>query len=157
MADTPAILATGAEDQKISRSVLAWANSWPNIPDGINRINYEQFTSSSSGEPLTPGMMLSTVAAASIVRKYITGGHRGEYQFALVYRIKPKNSNGDRLEADEALNDFGDWAVANPPTLGDGVVAVKVDIVARGSFVGSYENGDESHQIPLKLTYDVFR
>lgn len=156
MADTPVILATGAEDQKISRFVLAWANSWPNIPDGINRINYAQFTSSASGEPLTPGMMLSTVAAY-IGPKYITGGYRGEYQFALVYRIKPKNSNGDRLEADEALNDFGDWAVANPPTLGDGVVAVKVDIVARGSFVGSYENGDESHQIPLKLTYDVFQ
>lgn len=149
------VLAADAESKEISRSVLAWANGCPYIPDGINRINYEQFMSSTSGEVLTPSMIISTVAAASIIRRYITGGHRGEYQFALVYRIKPRNSNSERLNADEALNDFGDWAIANPPILGNGIVAVKVETISRGSFVGNYDNGDESHQIPLKLTYDV--
>lgn len=149
------ILAAAEEEKKISRSIMTWVNRWPNVPDGILRIKFEQFTTNAAGEPLTPGMMLSTVAAASITKRYIGGGHKGEYQFALVYRIKPRSSDGERLSADEALNDFGDWAAANPPDLGDGITTIKVEAVSRGSFMGSYDNGDESHQIPMRIAYEV--
>lgn len=155
MANDPVILAAAAEESNISRAVMLWVNQWPDVPNGILRIKYEQFSTNAAGEPLTPGMMLQTVAAASITKRYIGGGHQGEYQFALVYRIKPRGSDGERLNADEALNAFGDWAKDNPPNLGEGVTTIKVEAVSRGAFIGNYENGDESHQIPVKITYEV--
>lgn len=65
-------------------------------------------------------MALSTIQAAYITKKYILGGHEAEYQFKVIYRIKPGTSNDKRLSADEVLNSLGDWAAGQRPDLGRG-------------------------------------
>lgn len=49
---------------------------------------------------------LSTIQGTYITRRYILGGYQAEYQFKLIYRIKPGDSIDKRLEADELLNHF---------------------------------------------------
>ena len=116
------VLASAEEVEKISRYMTAWANTWPDSPVAI--INYE-FLNIGTGDET--GMALSTIQGTYITHRYILGGHEAEYQFKLVYRIKPGNSNDKRLSADELLNAFGDWARQNRPDLGDGVTAIKVE------------------------------
>ena len=100
-------------------------------------------------------MALSTIQGTYITKQYILGGYQAEYQFKLIYRIKPGNSNDRRLEADELLNHFGDWARKNLPDLGDGVRALKVEPTTQSSKFASYEGGIEDYQILMKLTYEV--
>ena len=141
------ILTSAEEEARISRAIMVWINGWSGIPETISRINFEQL------EDDKPSMALSTIQGAYIVRRYITGGHMGEYQYKLIYRIKPATSNDARLKADEVLNDFGAWAADNPPTIGNG--NTRMEAVSRASIFAAYENGDEDHQILMKLTYEV--
>ena len=143
------VLVTAEEEQSISRAMMAWVNSWDGLPDTIIRVDFEQLPADK------PGMALSTVQGAYITRRYITGGHQGEYQFQLIYRIKPGNSNDKRLQADELLNAFEDWAVANLPDLGNNVRVIRIEPNTRSSMLAVYENGDEDHQILMKLVYEV--
>lgn len=141
-------LATAEEEGRISRSMMVWINTYPNLP--VSVVNFEQLKADAAS------MALSTIQGAYILQRYITGGHRGEYQFKIIYRMKPGASNDARLKADELLNAIGDWAVNNPPALGEGVRVVKVESTTRSSLFAIYENGDEDHQILMRLTYEVF-
>lgn len=141
-------LETVENENKISRSLMAWINTYPNLPVSI--VNFEQLRNDEVS------MALSTVQAAKIVSRYITGGHKGEYQFKLIYRIKPANSNDKRLKADELLDTIGEWAESNPPSLGNDIVAVKVEATTRASLFANYDNGEEDHQVFMTLTYEVF-
>ena len=145
--DKPKELTPVEEEQRISRAMMVWINANPDLP--VARVNYEQL------EADTDGMALSTIQGARIVRKYIVGGHEGEYQFKLIYRLKPGKSNDARLTADEVLNAIGTWAKTNPPALGDGLRLLSIDATTRGSLFAIYENGDEDHQILFKLNYEV--
>ena len=148
MADnTPRELAPAEEEQRISRSIMAWINTYTNLPVAI--VNFEQLRADAAS------MAVSTIQAAYIVRRYITGGHEGEYQFKLIYRLKPGNSNDERLKADELLNAIADWARSNKPSLGSGVRVIKCEATTRGGLFAVYENGDEDHQILFKLNYEV--
>lgn len=140
-------LAPAEEEQRISRSVMAWINTYSTLPVSI--INFEQLSAD------TASMAVSTIQAAYIVKRYITGGHEGEYQFKLIYRIKPGRSNDERLKADELLNAIADWAKANKPNLGNGVKTIKCEATTRSGLFAVYENGDEDHQILFKLNYEV--
>lgn len=131
----------------ISRTVMTWINTYPNLPVSI--VNYDQLKADAVS------MALSTIQGSYILKKYILGGHRGEYQFKLIYRIKPGMSNDARLKADELLNAIGDWAAENHPNLGEGVRVVKVEATTRSSLFDVYENGDEDHQILMRLIYEV--
>lgn len=135
------------EEQRISRAMMAWVNTYPNLPVGI--VNFEQLKADASS------MALSTIQAAYIVRRYIYGGHKGEYQFKIIYRIKPGSSNDARLKADELLDAIGDWAASNYPSLGNGVRVVRLEATTRSSLFAVYENGDEDHQILMRLIYEV--
>lgn len=99
------MLAATEEVDKISRSMLVWANTFPEKP--VDIIKYE-FLSTDQGDET--GMALSTIQGTYITKRFILGGYQAEYQFKLIYRIKPGRSNDKRLEADELLNHFGDWA-----------------------------------------------
>lgn len=143
------VLVTAEEEQTISRAMMAWVNGWSGLPETIIRVDFEQLAADK------PSMALSTVQGAYITRRYITGGHQGEYQFQLIYRIKPGNSNDQRLKADELLNAFEDWAVANLPDLGNNVRVIRLEPNTRSSMLAVYENGDEDHQILMKLVYEV--
>lgn len=140
-------LVTAEEEQKISRSMMAWVNTYPSLPVSI--VNFEQLKAD------VPSMALSTIQAAFILRRYIVGGHRGEYQFKLIYRLKPGTSNDARLKADELLNAIGDWASGNYPDLGDGLRVVRVEATTRSSIFAAYENGDEDHQILMHMIYET--
>lgn len=107
-------------------------------------------------------MALSTIQAAYIVKKYILGGYQAEYQFKVIYRMKPGNSNDKRLKADEMLNALGDWAelfggVNNDPFIGEGKRVIRIEPTTRSSLFAMYENGDEDHQILMKMNYEVIK
>ena len=140
------ILTPSEEEQRIVRSLMAWVNGYSNLP--VSVVNYEQLKADAS-------MALSLTAGAYITRRFIAGGHVAEVPFSLIYRIKPATSNDKRLKADEALNAIGDWAMSNPPTLGDGLVVRKLEVTARSMLLVPYEDGSEDHQILMKLTYEV--
>ena len=82
-------------------------------------------------------------------------GYQAEYQFKIIYRIKPGSSNDKRLQADEMLNHFGDWARTQHPDLGDGINALKVEPTTQSSKFAAYEDGYEDYQILMRLAYEV--
>ena len=143
---------SAAEEDQISRKLLAWLNTFPNKP--VDLIRFEFLPAD------TEAMAMSTIQAAYIVKKYILGGYQAEYQFKVIYRMKPGNSNDKRLKADELLNALGDWAelfggVNNDPFIGEGKRAIRIEPTTRSSLFAVYENGDEDHQILMKMNYEV--
>ena len=150
--EKPRMLAAAEEVDKISRSMLVWANTFPEKPVYI--IKYEFLTVDDVTGDET-AMALSTIQGTYITRRYILGGYQAEYQFKLIYRIKPGDSNDKRLEADELLNHFGDWARKNLPDLGDEIRALRVEPTTQSSKFAAYEDGYEDYQILMKLTYEV--
>lgn len=148
----PIVLASAKETNQISRSTLIWVNTFPDKP--VKVIQYEFLTAGdTSGDEV--GMALSTIQGAYITKRYILGGYQGEYQFKLIYRIKPGRSNDKRLEADEMLNRFGDWARTQVPTLGEGIRALRVEPTTQSAKFAAYEDGYEDYQILMKLIYEV--
>lgn len=105
--------------------------------------------------PDVPGMAVSAITTAYISNSYITGGYEAEYQFVLIYRIKPGKSVNRSLEANELLNRFGDWARRNKPNLGEGIRVTKVIPTSQAKLYAQYEDGDEDHHIPIKIIYEV--
>lgn len=148
----PKQLVTAAEVDDISRKILTWANGFLDKPVSVIRYEYLEVDSATGDET---GMAISTIQGTYITKRYILGGHQAEYQFKLIYRLKPAKSNDKRLKADALLNRFGDWARENSPNLGDGVRAIKVEPVTQSSKFAAYEDGYEDYQILLKLTYEV--
>ncbi len=149
MANEKELVATSEVD-KISRYMAAWVNSWPDSP--VDVINYE-FLDVGAGEEI--GMALSTIQGTYITKRDILGGYQAEYPFKLIYRIKPGNSNDQRISADELLNAFGDWARTETPNLGDGAEAIKVEPTSQSSKFAAYNDGYEDYQILMKLEYEV--
>jgi hypothetical protein len=136
-----------AEEDRITRTIMAWVNTFPNMPVPI--INYEQLAADK------PSMALSLIQGTYITSRYILGGHRAEYPFKLIYRIKSGGSNNSRLLSDELLDEFGAWAAENPPELGTGIKVRKMEPTTRSALFAAYEDGDEDHQILMKMTYEV--
>lgn len=148
----PRSLVTADEVDKISRSMLVWANTFPDKPVTVIKYEFLDVDEISGDEA---GMALSTIQGTYITRQYIIGGYQAEYQFKIIYRIKPGNSNDKRLQADEMLNRFGDWARTQKPDLGEGVNALKVEPTTQSSKFAAYEDGYEDYQILMRLTYEV--
>lgn len=138
---------SAAEEDQVSRKLLAWLNTFPEKP--VDLIRFEFLPAD------TEAMAMSTIQAAYIVSKYILGGHLAEYQFKVIYRVKPGNSIDKRLKADELLNALGDWTVGQRPDIGDGKRVVSIEPTTRSSLFAVYENGDEDHQILMKMNYEV--
>ena len=127
--------------------MIAWINTYPNLPVDVIRFEYLPADAES--------MAMSTIQAAYIVKKYLLGGYEAEYQFKLIYRVKPGNSIDKRLKADEMLNAIGDWSNGQKPDIGDGKRVVSLEPTTRSSLFAVYENGDEDHQILMKMNYEV--
>lgn len=138
---------SAAEEYQVSRKLLVWLNTYKEKP--VDLIRFEFLPAD------TTAMAMSTIQAAYILQKYILGGYKAEYQFKLIYRIKPGNSNDKRLKADELLDALGDWTIGQRPDIGEGKTVVSVEPTTRSSLFAVYENGDEDHQILMKLTYEV--
>lgn len=138
----------GGERDKIDRKVLLWLNTFPEKPAAA-------FTTQSHLPPDGAGMALGALTSAYINWRDILGGYEAEYQFRVIYRIMPAGSVDKSLLADELLNRLGDWAVRNPPDLGDGIQVRAAEPTSQAELYGVYENGCEDHQILMKLTYEV--
>lgn len=149
--EKPKVLVAQEEQDKISRNVLVWLNTYPDLPIGIDFVRYEELKDDMTG------LMLSTIQGAYILERYILGGYKAEYQFKLVYRVNPGMSMDKRLEADEFLNGLAAWARDNIATLnlGDGLRVVSVIPTTLSSLFAIMENGDEDHQVLMNLTYEV--
>lgn len=145
-------LVAAEEADKISRSMLVWANTFPDKPVTVIKYEFLDIDNTSGDET---AMALSTIQGTYITRQYIIGGYQAEYQFKIIYRIKPGTSNDKRLQADEMLNRFGDWSRTQKPNLGEGINALKVEPTTQSSKFASYEDGYEDYQILMKLTYEV--
>lgn len=148
----PVLLVEKSEEDQVSRNMVVWANTFPDLPDnlaGDPAINFEYLVAD------FPCMALSTIQSTRIVKPYILGGYQAEYQFKIIYRIKPGNSIDKRLKADEILDHFGDWARTQRPHIGDNMRVLRIEATTRSSMFAVYENGDEDHQILMKMTYEV--
>ena len=145
-------LVAAEEADKISRSMLVWANTFPDKPVTIVKYEFLDIDEASGDDT---AMALSTIQGTYITRQYIIGGYQAEYQFKIIYRIKPGTSNDKRLQADEMLNRFGDWARTQRPDLGGGINALRVEPTTQSSKFAAYEDGYEDYQILMRLTYEV--
>ena len=145
-------LVAAEEADKISRSMSVWANTFPGKPVAVIRYEFLDIDEKTGDET---AMALSTIQGTYITQRYILGGYQAEYQFKIIYRIKPGNSNDKRLQADEMLNRFGDWAMTQKPDLGEGINALKVEPTTQSSKFAEYEDGYEDYQILMRLTYEV--
>ena len=148
----PVLLVEKSEEDKVSRNMVIWANTFPDLPDDLSgdiAINFEYLVAD------FPCMALSTIQSTYILKRYILGGYQAEYQFKIIYRIKPGKSIDKRLKADELLDRFGDWARTQRPYIGDNMRVLRIEANTRSSMFAVYENGDEDHQILMKMTYEV--
>lgn len=141
------------ELSEVSRKMLIWFNSYPEKP--VDTIKFEYLDLDS------PCMALSTIQGTYVTETDILGAYEAEYQFKLIYRLKPGNSMDRRLKADELLNKIGEWAVwkvetANePPLLGLNMQVLHIEPATLSSLFARYEDGYEDHQILMRMTYKV--
>lgn len=136
------------EGDHISRELLIWANTFPEKP--VDVITFE-FSDIEPG--YESAMLLSNIQSPHILEPYLRNSYKAEYQFKIVYRIKPGVSNDKRLKADELLNQFGDWAATQKPNLGEDIQTIRVEQTTLASKFAAYEDGYEDYQILMKLTY----
>ena len=135
---------------QIPRNLLIWLNTYPDLP--VSVMKYDTNLPADS-----IGMVMSPIQASNNLRKDILGNviGDGEYQFKLIYRIKPGTSNDKRIQADELLSNIGIWAMDKKPYIGENLSVVEISATVNATSFGMYENGDEDHQILMKLTYEV--
>jgi len=145
--ERPSQLVAQAEEDRISRNVLKWLNTFPDLPEEAGPIRYEFL------EDDRTCMALSIVQGTYIVERNILGGYTAEYPFKVIYRVKPGSSVDRRLKADELLNRLGDWAAGQTPDIGPGLTVRALEPTTRSALYALFENGDEDHQIFMKLTY----
>ena len=146
------LLVEKSEEEQVSRNMVLWANTFQDLPDDLSgdiAINFEYLVAD------YPCMALSTIQSTYILKRYILGGYQAEYQFKIIYRIKPGKSIDKRLKADELLDRFGDWARTQRPYIGDNMRVLRIEATTRSSMFAVYENGDEDHPILMKMTYEV--
>jgi len=148
----PVSLVAREEEDQVTRRMVAWSNTFPELPDdlaGLLAVNYEQLVADA------PCMAFSTIQSTYILQRYILGGYKAELQFKIIYRIKPGNNPNMRLEADELLDRFGDWARTQRPDIGENKRVTSIEATTRSAVFAAYENGDEDHQILMKMQYEV--
>lgn len=139
------------ERDQVGRNILIWLNSFPRLPEDIagGWIQYENLDAKETS------MAMSTVQGTYITDFDIVGHREAEYQFKVIYRIRPGGKMGRRLEADELLDELGSWASGQTPYIGEGKQVTNVVQATRSALFAAYENGDEDHQIFLNLTYQI--
>jgi len=146
--DKPLEFVIAKEEDQISRKILKWLNTFPEIPLSIFRVDYEFMNAE------LECMALSLVQSTYIIERFIDDSYIAEYQFKIVYRVNPSTTIL-RLGADELLNALGDWASSQKPDIGDGLKVRELEQTARSSLFARMERGWEDHQIFMRMTYEV--
>lgn len=133
------------EAEQIARTVRTWLNGYSGKPMDMVDVEF-------LGE--TAGLALETIQAAYKTRQYITGGYMAQYQFAILYRTIPGTA-GERLTADEILNDYAAWAEANPPELPSPCQLTRIQRNTNAALLNRAQTGAETHQILMSIFYEV--
>ena len=133
---------TAREQEGISRAVLSWLKK--HNPD----IEFEYLP------PERSGMSLTTIQGAYKTAQYIDGSYEAQYQFGILYRSLPTDSE-ERLDAESELNKLGEWAEENWPDLGDGKNVTTVQRTSSASLLARYEDKIEDYQILMTMEYEV--
>ena len=144
----PRVLVTAEEEARVARALTLWINTYPDKP--VPLIQFERLPSDGKG------MSISAIQAAYKTRQYIFGGYEAQYQFKVIYRVYPDDSDSD-LAADEQLNKLGAWCetATTFPEVGD---AIKVQAVRRDStsaLFAVYDDGARDYQILMTMIYEV--
>lgn len=145
--DRPMELVSKAESDQIARAVVVLVNTYQDLPVPV--IRYESI------EPDAPSMTVSAVQGTYKTQEYINGSYEAEYPFKLLYRIAPGNSIDKRLQADELLNDMGDWLTKQTADLGEKKQFLRITRDTQSAVADQYNTGEEDHQIFLTLQYKV--
>lgn len=145
--DKPITLVSAEESAKVARSVRAWLNKCPDRP--IGKLEFEFL-----GE--NDGICLSTVQTAYKTKQYIDGTYQAQYQFKIVYRTITVNAD-ERLNADEMLDRFAEWAENNIQQLkiADNIRVIRIKRDTASALFARYEKGVEDHETQLTLLYEV--
>lgn len=138
------------EAEQIARAVRAWLNTYPEKP--VSKVDVEFL-----GE--AAGLTISTVQAAYKTKTFICGGYLAQYQFAILYQTIP-TTTGERLAADEILNNYALWAVQTaaaelPARLPSQCKFKKLTRNAVAALLGRDATGAEVHQTTFTLLYEV--
>lgn len=144
----PVELVSASEKDQVSKNLLDFLNTFPDLPVSISSIDYEFMDAD------TTGMTISIIPGAYIAERFIHGPYIAEYQFTIIYRTKPSSRN-KRLSADELLDRLGDWASGQKPFIGEMMEVQTLEKVDRSSLFARMEGGWEDHQIPMRMTYLV--
>lgn len=99
-------------------------------------------------------MSLTTIQGAYKTAQYIDGSYEAQYQFGILYRSLPTDSE-ERLDAESELNKLGEWAEGNWPDLGDGKNVTTVQRTSSASLLARYEDKVEDYQILMTMEYEV--
>lgn len=139
------------ETQQVGRMLLSFLNTFPGIPNDIaeGAILYEQL------QAKTVCMSMSTIQGTYITDWDIVGRREAEYQFKIVYRIRPGNSVDKRLTADEVLDAFGEWVNGQTPDIGAGKTVLELRPATKSAVVDANAQGDEDHQILFLMRYQI--
>ena len=133
---------TAREQDSISRAVLSWLKK--HNPD----IEFEYLP------PERSGMSLTTIQGAYKTAQYIDGSYEAQYQFGILYRSLPTDSE-ERLDAESELNKLGEWAEENWPDLGDEKNVTTVQRTSSASLLARYDDNVEDYQILMTMEYEV--
>jgi len=138
---------TRQEHDSVGRSLLVWLNEYPDLP--VMLINYESLTDEA------PSMSISAIQGTYKTKTYLRGAYAAQYQFKLIYRVKPGKGNDNRLKADELLDDMAAWAVnrTDRPNLGERLRFTKMVINSHAALFARYEDESEDHQILMTMEY----
>lgn len=150
--DRPVEFVSGLEESDISKKMLKWLNTWPaqnpDVPLSIDLIDYEFMDAKDEC------MAMSLIQSTYIIERFISGSYIADYQFKIVYRSKPRSPDA-RLNADDLLNQLGEWATGQKPDIGSGLEVQELEQTTRSSLFARMEDGWEDHQIFMRMTYKV--
>lgn len=136
-----------SEEDTITRQILIWLNTCPDLPTEL--VTYEGI------QPDQEILCLSVIPGVRIISQNIIGGYTAECQFTLIYRVKPDGSPDVRLRADETLESIARWAKRNPPKMGETIQTQAVTVQSRAAVLAQFEDGNEDHTVTLAVQYYV--
>lgn len=135
------------EEDTVTRKILVWLNTCPDLPVSI--VAYEAI------QPDCQSLSLSVSQGTRIIEQDIIGGYTAEFQALLISRVQSGESMDARLQADETLEKIARWAKRSWPDLGSPIQVRDVEVRDRAAVAAQFESGDEDHTITLAVQYYV--
>lgn len=132
-------------DETLAARMWAHVNAWPGLPVREVRLGALDLRA--------PGMALVQMAGAVEERRFVDGGFIGRWPFMVVVRVAAGDARG-RLWATGVLEALRDWLTeAAPPDLGEGRVALGIEMAAYPEQAAVYPDGTEDWRAVFAMRY----